>query len=324
MAEQRVGAGELSETAGRDLGIAVLVPCHNEAAAIGEVVRAFRESLPGAVVYVYDNASDDDTAAIARAAGAEVRSEPRPGKGNVVRRMFADIDAEVYVLVDGDDTYDAAAAPELVARLLDGPLDMVTATRVSDVKAAYRPGHRFGNRLLTELVTRIFGEPVEDMLSGYRAFSRRYVKSFPALSGGFEIETELTVHALQLRVPVAELPTVYRERPEGSASKLNTVRDGIRILWTIVVLFKEVRPLPFFALWFVLLAATSLALAWPVVVEFLETGLVPRLPTAVAATGAMLLAFLSLTCGLILDSVARGRVEMKRMAYLGLEPPSRR
>jgi glycosyltransferase involved in cell wall biosynthesis len=306
-----------------DLGgreIAVLVPCHNEAVAVAEVVRAFAAALPEATIYVYDNASTDETAARARAAGAKVESEPRRGKGNVVRRMFADIDADIYLLVDGDGTYDAAAAPALVARLLEGRFDMVAERRVSD-GAAYRPGHRFGNRLLTRLVRYIFGQAVDDMLTGYRAFSRRYVKSFPAASQGFEIETELTVHALQLRMTVAEIPTVYKARPQGSASKLNTVRDGLRILWTIVVLFKEVRPLPFFGLWFALLAAASLILAWPVFLEYFETGLVPRLPTAVAATGAMLLAFLSLTCGLILDSVARGRTEAKRLAYLALPAP---
>ncbi|HEX9647665.1 MAG TPA: glycosyltransferase [Alphaproteobacteria bacterium] len=301
--------------------IAVLVPCRNEAVAVGGVVRAFAEALPAATIYVYDNGSTDDTVERARAAGAEVHSEARSGKGNVVRRMFADIDADVYLLVDGDDTYDAAAGPELVARLLEGPHDMVSARRMSEHSAAYRAGHRFGNRLLTALVARIFGQSVDDMLSGYRAFSRRYVKSFPAASRGFEIETELTVHALQLRMPIAEVPTAYKERPHGSESKLNTVRDGLRILWTIVILFKEIRPLPFFGLWFVLLAGVSLILAWPVFVEYVATGLVPRLPTAVAATGAMLLAFLSLTCGLILDSVARGRTEAKRLAYLALPAP---
>ena len=323
----RGGAGSRAATAAGapvpDLGahrIAVLVPCRNEAVAVAGVVRAFAAALPEATIHVYDNGSTDDTAARARGAGALVENEPRPGKGNVVRRMFADIDADIYLLVDGDGTYDAAAAPALVARLLEGRLDMVAGRRVSD-GAAYRPGHRFGNRLLTRLVRYIFGQAVGDMLTGYRVFSRRYVKSFPAASEGFEIETELTVHALQLRMPVAEVATVYKERPQGSASKLNTVRDGLRILWTIVVLFKEVRPLPFFGLWFALLTAASLVLAWPVLVEYLETGLVPRLPTAVAATGAMLLAFLSLTCGLILDSVARGRTEAKRLAYLALPAP---
>ena len=303
--------------------IAVLVPCRDEAVAIADVVRAFRAALPAAKIYVYDNASTDETAAVATAAGAEVRHEPQAGKGNVVRRMFADIDADIYLLVDGDDTYDASAAPRLIEHLRARSLDMVTAARVSDREDAYRPGHRFGNRLLTALVGRIFGHPVEDMLSGYRIFSRRFVKSFPALSSGFEIETELTVHALQLRLPIAELAAPYRERPLGSDSKLSTIRDGIRILSTIVVLYKEVRPLSFFGLGFLLLAAVSLGLAWPILIEFLATGLVPRLPTAVAATGAMLLAFLSLTCGLILDSVARGRLEAKRTAYLAQPAPTR-
>jgi glycosyltransferase involved in cell wall biosynthesis len=301
--------------------VAVMIPCRNEAVAIDAVVRGFRAALPGATIYVYDNGSTDETASIARAAGAEVRSELVPGKGNVVRRMFADIDADQYLLVDGDDTYEADAAPRLLAKLGAGPFDMVTGNRVTDRDNAYRPGHRFGNRLLTGVASRIFGQSVADMLSGYRAFSRRYVKSFPALSHGFEIETEFTVHALQLRMPVAEIETRYKERPSGSTSKLNTFSDGLRILRMIILLFKDLRPLAFFAIGFALLAAISLILAWPVFLEFVATGLVPRLPTAVASTGSMLLGFLSLTCGLILDSVARGREETKRMAYLSLDPP---
>ncbi len=303
--------------------VAVLIPCRDEAAAIANVVAAFRKALPSATIYVYDNGSDDDTAMEARAAGALVRSEPQTGKGNVVRRMFADVETDLYLLVDGDGTYNAAAAPGLVETLLDGAYDMVTATRIDGGDGAYRRGHRLGNRLLTKLVGRVFNQPVADMLSGYRVLSRRFVKSFPALSRGFEIETELTVHALQMRLPTAESGAHYRERPDGSQSKLSTVGDGLRILWTILVLVKEVRPLPFFTLWFVVLAAVSLTLAYPVLSEYLATGLVPRLPTALAATGTMLLAFLSLTSGFILDSVARGRLEAKRMAYLAQSPPPR-
>ena len=314
-------AGRHDGTPQAATSVAVMIPCRDEAVAIEQVVHSFAEALPTATIYVYDNASTDDTASIAARAGAIVRTEALPGKGNVVRRMFADVDADVYLLVDGDDTYDASAAPALVSELLEGPYDMVTASRVTDIDAAYRTGHRFGNRMLTTLASRMFGQPVADMLSGYRAFSRRFVKSFPALSQGFETETELTIHALQLRMPVSEIEAPYKERPSGSESKLSTYGDGFRILWMIILLFKELRPLAFFGLWFALLAGISLFMAWPVFVEYFETGLVPRLPTAVAATGAMLLAFLSMTCGLILDSVARGRQETKRMAYLALSAP---
>lgn len=299
-----------------DRRIAVLVPCYNEAATIGAVVADFRKALPDAVVYVYDNNSSDDTCDIARAAGAVVRTETRQGKGHVVRRMFADVEADVYVLVDGDDTYDAPAAPELVARLLDDGLDMVTGTRVASSDAAYRTGHRFGNRLLTGLVAFSFGSQVSDMLSGYRVLSRRFVKSFPLLSGGFEIETEMTVHALELGMPQAEVSTDYRERPEGSESKLNTYGDGIKILVTIVRMLKEERPLAFFGSVFALLAFAAIALAIPIVMTYIDTGLVPRFPTAILATGMMLLAFLSLACGLILATVTRGRQELKRLRYL--------
>lgn len=296
--------------------IAVLVPCYNEAATIGKVVSDFRAALPGATVYVYDNNSADDTVSVAREAGAVVRNEGRQGKGNVVRRMFADVDADVFVLVDGDDTYDAAAAPALVERLVDDGLDMVTGTRIASSQAAYRTGHRFGNRLLTGLVAFSFGSEVSDMLSGYRVLSRRFVKSFPLLSGGFEIETEMTVHALELGMPQAEVETDYRERPEGSESKLNTYGDGIRILVTIVRMLKEERPLAFFGSICAALALAAIVLAIPVVITFIETGLVPRFPTAILATGMMLLAFLSLACGLILATVTRGRQELKRLRYL--------
>lgn len=298
--------------------IAVLVPCHNEEAAIGKVVRDFAAALPSAEIHVCDNASTDATVEFAAAAGATMHHEPDRGKGNVVRRMFADIDADVYVLVDGDDTYDAASAPKLVAMLEDEGLDMVVGTREAQSLGAYRPGHRLGNRVLTGLVTLIFGDRVSDMLSGYRVFSRRFIKSFPALSAGFEIETELTVHALELRMPIAELPTPYRSRPAESASKLSTFRDGWRILRTIVSLVRQERPIGFFGLGACALALTAVVLVWPVLVTYLDTGLVPRLPTAVLAMGLMLLASLSLACGLILDTVTRGRREMKRLTYLAI------
>jgi glycosyltransferase involved in cell wall biosynthesis len=298
--------------------IAVLIRCYNEAATIGRVVADFHAVLPRARVYVYDNGSPDETRAQAAEAGAIVRGEPLRGKGNVVRRMFADVEADVYVLVDGDDTYDAASALALVRRLLDEQLDMVNAARVSVSEEAYRPGHRFGNWALTHMVAQIFGNRLSDMLSGFRVFSRRFVKSFPALSTGFEIETEMTVHALELRMPVAEMETPYRSRPEGSQSKLHTFRDGFRVLRTILLLIREERPLAFFALVFLVLFVTAITLGVPVVEDYLETGLVPRFPTAILATGIMVLAFLSLACGLILDTVTLGRREMKRLDYLAI------
>jgi glycosyltransferase involved in cell wall biosynthesis len=298
--------------------VAVLIPCHNEEAAIGNVVRDFRTALPHAMIFVYDNNSSDRTMAIARAAGAIVRSEPLQGKGNVVRRMFADIEADVFVLVDGDDTYDADSAPKLIERLLSGSLDMVNAVRLETSQAAYRAGHRLGNTALTGVVAIIFGNRLSDLLSGYRVFSKRFVKSFPALASGFEIETELTVHALQLRLPIAEEPTLYRERQSGSVSKLRTYRDGIRILRSIALLVKEERPLQFFGFFFAVFAIASVALALPVVREFMRTGLVPRFPTAILSAALMLLGFLSLACGLILDTVTRGRVEAKRLRYLSI------
>ena len=296
---------------------AVLVPCYNEETTVASVVEAFRASLPEAQIYVYDNNSSDRTVATARAAGAIVRTESLQGKGNVVRRMFADIEAEVYVLVDGDATYDAAAAPGMIRLLLDNQLDMVNGARVTDIREAYRPGHRFGNRLLTSIVACTFGNRLKDMLSGYRVFSRRYVKSFPSLAVGFEIETELTVHALHLRMPIAEVATAYRERPHGSASKLSTFRDGFRILWKIVVFIKEEKPMAFFSAVALFFALSSVALMLPIIAEFLDTGLVPRLPTAVLSMSMMVIAFLNVACGLILDTVSRGRSEMKRMRYLG-------
>jgi glycosyltransferase involved in cell wall biosynthesis len=298
--------------------IAVLVPCHNEQTTIAKVVADFSAALPGCTVFVYDNVSTDATSAQAKSAGAVVRYEPLAGKGNVVRRMFADVEADIYVLVDGDDTYDADSAPGLVDRLIRDSLDLVNGARVETHVAAYRSGHRFGNWMLTTLVAWIFGKRLTDMLSGYRVMSRRLVKSFPALSGGFEIETELTVHALQLRMPIAEVPTPYRERPPGSVSKLHTIRDGVRILHTIVHLVKEERPAQFFGAACGLLVLASLVIGVPLWIEFRHTGLVPRLPSAVLATGLMLLGFLSLVCGLILQSVTRGRTEAKRLHYLGI------
>ena len=301
--------------------VAVLVPCYNEEAAIGKVVRDFRAALPDAAIYVYDNNSRDQTMARAREAGAIVRSEHRQGKGNVVRRMFADIEADLYVLVDGDDTYDAGAAPRMVASLIAAGADILTARRIHTEASAYRPGHVLGNRLLTGLAATLFNVKLGDMLSGYRVFSRRFVKSFPLTAQGFGIETELTIHAVRLMMPMIEMDTRYKERPVGSVSKLNTWRDGFRILSTIGYLVREERPLVFFSFFFFVLAALSLLFGTPVVTEYLATGQVPRLPTAVLAMGMMLLAFLSLTCGLILDTVTRGRWELKRMSYLAFPGP---
>jgi len=302
---------------------AVLIPCYNEETAIAKVVDDFRRALPDAVIYVYDNNSRDRTIDVACAAGAVVRVEPLQGKGNVLRRMFADIEADIYVLVDGDATYDAASAPKMIKALLDGPLDMVNGARVTNIQEAYRPGHRFGNWLLTSMVAWIFGNRFSDMLSGYRVFSRRYVKSFPALAVGFETETELTVHALELRMPTVEMGTPYKDRPVGSVSKLSTFKDGFRILWTIVVLVKEERPMQFFSLLAAFLAIFSLVLIVPILSEYVETGLVPRLPTAILSMGMMILSFLSLSCGLILETVTRGRREMKRMRYLNIPAPQK-
>ena len=303
--------------------IAVLLPCYNEEAAIGATVAAFRAALPDAAIYVYDNNSRDRTVEVARAAGAIVRREAMQGKGRVVRRMFADVEADVYVMADGDATYDAGAAPEMVARLVDEQLDMVVGARESEVEEAYRRGHRFGNRMLTGILSRIFGRTFNDILSGYRVFSRRFVKSFPVLSTGFEIETEISVHALELRMPVAEITTRYGARPEGSASKLSTYRDGFRILNTILTLFRIERPFLFFGLIGAVLAGLAVVLAAPLIVTYVQTGLVPRLPTAVLVTGLMILASLCLFTGLILDTVVRGRREMRRLAYLALPAPAR-
>ncbi len=301
--------------------IAVIIPCYNEEAAIAQTVRDFRAALPTAQIYVYDNNSKDATAARAREAGAIVRHETRQGKGNVVRRMFADVEADVYVLTDGDDTYDAAAAPALVRKVIEEGYDVVTGRRVATGEAAYRPGHVFGNRLLTGLTAAMFDVHLKDLLSGYRVMSRRFVKSFPLTAGGFGIETELTIHAVRLLTPMTEVDTRYKERPAGSVSKLNTWRDGFRILFTIVALVREERPLVFFSTIFAVLALASLVLGIPVVVYFLQHGTVPRLPTALLSVALMLLAFLSLASGLILDTVTRGRWEQKRNAYLAIPGP---
>jgi glycosyltransferase involved in cell wall biosynthesis len=298
--------------------IAVLLPCFNEASTIAGVVNRFREIMPTATIYVYDNNSTDRTILEAKLAGAIIRKEPLQGKGNVVRRMFADVEADVYVLSDGDETYDVASAPRLVSTLIRNKLDMVAGSRVSTATTAYRPAHQFGNRFLSGLVAWLFGDRFRDILTGYRVFSRRFVKSFPALSWGFEIETELTVHALELRMPSEEIDTPYHPRPAGSVSKLNTWRDGARIFLTILLLLKEVRPMFFFSGIALLPAAASLILALPLLVTYLETGLVPRFPTAILSTGLMSVAFVVLMCGIILDSVTRGRCEIKRMSYLNI------
>ena len=304
-----------------DYRLAVLIPCFNEETAIARVVTDFRAELPEAAIYVYDNNSTDRTLEVARSAGALVRRETHQGKGNVVRRMFADVEADIYVLVDGDATYDAASARALIARLIEDRLDMVVAARVEEEAQAYRPGHRAGNRLFTGFFASVFDATFTDILSGYRVFSRRFVKSFPVLSRGFEIETELSVHALELDLPVGEVPTPYYARPEGSTSKLSTWRDGLRILFTIVGLYRSERPLTFFSAIGVALAALSVVLSVPIFVTYFEEGIVLRVPTAILSTGLMLLAFLSIVAGLVLDTVTRGRREMKLIAYLQHRAP---
>jgi glycosyltransferase involved in cell wall biosynthesis len=306
--------GELVDQS--ELRVAILLPCFNEEAAIGQTVAAFRAALPGARVYVYDNNSADRTREVAASAGAIVRDERMQGKGHVVRRMFADIEADVYVMADGDMTYDAAAAPELVRRLVEERLDMVVGARKSEVEEAYRRGHRLGNRLFTGLLAGLFGRSFTDIFSGYRVFSRRFVKSFPALSRGFETETEISVHALELAMPVAEMVTAYGARPEGSVSKLSTYRDGWRIARTILHLFRIERPVLFYGGFAAFLVALGLVLAVPLLVTFAKTGLVPRFPTAILVTGLMIVAALSFAVGLILDTVVRGRREVRRLAYL--------
>lgn len=303
--------------------IAVLLPCYNEEAAIAQTVAGFRAALPSATIYVYDNNSRDGTMAVAHAAGAVVRRERIQGKGAVVRRMFADIDADIYVMADGDATYDAAAAPRLVDRLIDEQLDMIVGSRVGEAVAAYRRGHRFGNAVLTGMLARLFGRSFTDILSGYRVFSRRFVKSFPSLSAGFEIETEISVHALELKMPCAEVETRYAARPEGSTSKLSTYADGWRILRTIMTLYRIERPLWFFGVIGGLLAVVAVALVVPLAITYMHTHLVPRLPTAILATGLMIVAALCFFTGLILDTVVRGRREVRRLAYLAHRAPTR-
>jgi glycosyltransferase involved in cell wall biosynthesis len=300
------------------LRIAVLLPCYNEEAAVARTVAGFREALPGAQIYVFDNNSRDRTRDVAAAAGAIVREERMQGKGHVVRRMFADVEADVYVMADGDSTYDASAAPELVRRLVDERLDMVVGARRSEVEEAYRRGHRLGNRLFTGLLAGLFGRSFSDIFSGYRVFSRRFVKSFPALSRGFEIETEISVHALELAMPVAEIVTAYGARPEGSHSKLSTWRDGWRIMRTILHLFRIERPVLFYGGIALFLAALAIALGIPLAITYAETGLVPRFPTAILITGLMIVAALSFAVGLVLNTVVRGRMEVRRLHYLTL------
>ncbi|HET7887040.1 MAG TPA: glycosyltransferase family 2 protein [Bradyrhizobium sp.] len=314
---------EFPQAASTQPRIAVLVPCFNEEAAVASVVADFRQALPSAAVYVYDNNSTDRTVAVAREAGATVRSERRQGKGHVVRRMFADIDADIYVLVDGDATYDAASVPKMIDMLVADHLDMVVGLRVDQAEAAWRPGHRTGNWLLTSFLASVFGKAFKDILSGYRVFSRRFVKSFPVLSDGFEIETELSVHALELALPTAEIETPYFARPEGSVSKLNTWRDGFRILSTILKLYRSEKPLRFFTGLGIFVGLLSIGLATPVFVTYLEEGVVPRLPTAVLSMGLMVVAMLSVASGLVLDTVTRGRREMKLLAYLAQAPLDR-
>ena len=307
-----------SATENRPIAIAVLVPCYNEEITIEKVVADFRAALPEATVYVYDNNSRDNTIEVARKAGAVVRKESRQGKGNVVRRMFADIEADVYVLVDGDDTYDAAASRMLVDQLVEERLDFINAMRVSTAKDAYRAGHRFGNWLLTGLVRQIFGRQFNDMLSGYKFLSRRFVKSFPAMSSGFETETELAVHALELRMPCTEVATAYKERPPGSVSKLRTYSDGAHIMMLIARLVKDERPLRFFGLLGLLAVVVAVFLSIPLLVTYLETGLVPRVPTAILSVALVIVGVLSIFAGLILDMTTKTRREMKRLNYLSL------
>jgi glycosyltransferase involved in cell wall biosynthesis len=301
--------------------IAVLLPCYNEETAIAQTIAGFRAALPDARIYVYDNNSRDRTIEVARAAGAIVRTERIQGKGNVVRRMFADVDADIYVMADGDATYDAASAPALVARLLDEQLDMVVGARVTQADAAYRRGHKMGNALLTGMLARLFGRSFTDILSGYRVFSRRFVKSFPVLSAGFEIETEISVHALELKMPVAEIETPYFARPEGSESKLSTYSDGFRILRTIIQLYRIERPVLFFGSIGAVLGGIAVILAIPLIITYLHTHLVPRFPTAILVTGLVILASLNVFAGLILDTVVRGRREVRRLAYLAHRAP---
>ncbi|MBY0280937.1 MAG: glycosyltransferase [Alphaproteobacteria bacterium] len=304
-----------------NLSIAVLIPCFNEEAAIYDVVQNLKRKLPEAKVYVYDNNSTDGTVKCALQAGAIVCFEPRQGKGNVVSRMFADIEADVYLMIDGDGTYDIDSAPEMIETLISQKLDMVIGTRLEQTDNAHRSGHKLGNLLFNKVLSIFFKSEFKDIFSGYRVFSRRFVKSFPALSSGFDIETELSIHSLEMNLPVKEIETPFFERAEGSVSKLSTFKDGFLILWRMIFLFKEVKPLVFFGAFFIFFVGLSLLLGYPLVTEFLHTGLVPRFPTAILSVGIMLLGFLSLTCGFILDSISYGRREAKRLRYLSLPAP---
>jgi glycosyltransferase involved in cell wall biosynthesis len=304
--------------------IAVLLPCYNEEAAIAQTVAGFRAALPDAKIYVYDNNSKDRTVEVAKAAGAIVRSERIQGKGAVVRRMFADIDADIYIMADGDATYDAASAPALIARLVDEQLDMIVGSRISEVQESYRRGHRFGNALLTGMLAKLFGRSFTDILSGYRVFSRRFTKSFPSLSAGFEIETEISVHALELKMPVAEIETPYYARPEGSTSKLSTYRDGWRILRTILALYRIERPVLFFGAIGAVFLLIAGILSIPLLITYAQTGLVPRFPTFILISGLVILGALNGFTGLILDTVVRGRLEVRRLAYLAYPAPGKR
>ncbi|MCH8476157.1 MAG: glycosyltransferase family 2 protein [Opitutales bacterium] len=303
------------------LKVAVLVPCYNEEASVGMVVREFKHHLPDAKIYVYDNNSTDNTAEKAREAGAIVRREVLQGKGNVVRRMFADISAEIYILVDGDATYDASCAPAMIDMLIQDQLDMVTGVRCAFAQESYRSGHRFGNWMFSTLISRIFGDRITDLLSGYRVFSRRFVKSFPVLSNSFEIETEFTVHALELKMPLGEMKTPYGARPPGSVSKLSTFRDGFKILWLVFTLVKNERPLPLFGGCAIVIFIFSVILCIPLLLTYFETGLVPRLPTAILVVGLLITGTLSFFSGIILDNVTRGRQELKRLQYLSQPGP---
>ena len=308
----------------RNQKIALIVPCFNEELSITDVVKGFKEAIPEISVYVFDNNSNDETRLVSEKAGAIVVSVPLRGKGNVVRRMFADVEADIYIMVDGDATYDPSTAKVLVNKLLDDRLDMVVGCRLIEqggLGGEYRWGHQFGNFILTQSVMKIFRGSFTDMLSGYRVFTRRYIKSFPALSQGFEIETELTVHALELRIPFGEVAINYGARQDGSVSKLSTYIDGIRILSTIIKLFISEKPFSFFGLTSTILAVVSILLFTPILIEFMHTGLVPRVPTLLLSISLMLSAILSFMCGLILNNVTRGRREMKRLAYLAIPAP---
>jgi glycosyltransferase involved in cell wall biosynthesis len=317
---QEIPEGQIGDLHGAASGpkVAVLIPCYNEQTTIGGVITAFKSILPDAVIYVYDNNSTDATADEARRNGAIVKFERRQGKGQVIRRMFGDIEADFYILVDGDDTYDASVAPTILHRMLDESLDFINVARVTTITEAYRPGHRLGNMLLTQMVRAVFGRDITDMLSGYKCFSRRFVKTFPALSTGFETETELTVHALELRMSMGELVASYKDRPVGSVSKLRTYHDGARILILIARLVKDERPLQFFGIFGAVIIAFGIILALPLLATYLETGLVPRLPTAVLTVGCFLLGALSVMTGIIMDVVTKTRQEMKRLAYLSM------